>query len=104
MHDPNLRDNEVAYVAMDGIDGSYKTCWKKTMSGRDGTQQCGGFFKEEGFRVTGCYATLAASEGLTVRVWTSLDGAADDESFGIGNVVITKIQEGNVGEICTNQE
>ena len=61
------------------------------MSALDGTQQCGGFFKEERFRVTGCYATLSGSEGnipLTVRVWTSLDGAADDESFGIDNVVV----------------
>ena len=76
-----------------------KTCWTRTdVLGTVGTQQCGGFFKEERFRVTGCDVTVL-SWWLTVRVWTSLDGPADDESFGIGNVVITKIQEGNFGGI-----
>ena len=42
---------------------------------------------------------LAASKDtttvpLTVRVWTSLDGDASDESFGIDNVVIAKLEEG----------
>ena len=92
MRRPTLRDNEDAYVSVNG-----KTCWTKTMSGRDGTQQCGGFFKEESFRVTGCYVTVSFE--LKVRVWTSLDGAADDESFGISNVIITKILEGNLGGI-----
>ena len=92
---PTLRDNEDAYVSVNG-----KTCWTRTdVLGTVGTQQCGGFFKEEGFRVRGCYATLSASEGLTVRVWTNLDGAANDESFGINNVVITKIEEGNIERI-----
>ena len=84
--DPILRDNENAYVSVNG-----KTCWSKTMSALDGTQQCGGFFKEEMFRVTGCYVTLSGSEvklPVTVRVWTDLDGDAADESFAIGNVVI----------------
>ena len=70
-------------------------CW--TMSrllGTTGTQQCGGVhYAEEGLRVTGCYATLSGSEAnmsLTVRVWTSLDGDARDESFAIDNVVIEK--------------
>ena len=45
---------------------------------------------------------FAASESpaqLMVRVWTSLDGDASDESFGIDNVVITKLEEGYL-EIC----
>ena len=61
------------------------------MSALDGTQQCGGFFKEEMFRVTGCNVTLSGSDAklpVTVRVWTDLDGDAADESFGIRNVVI----------------
>ena len=75
-----------------------KTCWTKSkMVGTSGTQQCGGFFKEESVRVTGCYITLPSSSSqfqpLTVRVWTNLDGAADDESFGIDNVLIEKLSQ-----------
>ena len=93
-----LRDNEHAYVSLNG-----ETCWTKhDLFATDGTQQCGGGFKEERFRVTGCVATLPFSEvdaPLTVRVWTNLDGKADDESFGIDNVVVTKIRDGNT---CSN--
>ena len=80
-----------------------KTCWSQTnVRGTVGNQLCGGVFKEEIFRVTGCYATLSSLEGkmpLTVRVWTSLDGDPDDESFGIDNVVITKLLDGQCGVI-----
>ena len=79
-----------------------ETCWTKTMSALDGTQLCGGIYLEEIFPVTGCFVTLSGSEGnipLTVHVWTNLDGAANDESFGIDNVVITKILESNSGWI-----
>ena len=72
------------------------------MSALDGTQLCGGIFLEEIFPVTGCFTTLSGSEGnipLAVHVWTNLDGAANDESFGIDNVVITKILESNSGWI-----
>ena len=70
-----------------------KTCWTKTGAiGTSGAQTCGGFFKEEKFRVTGCYITLSPASGgvvpLTVRVWTNLDGEATDESFGIDNFVL----------------
>ena len=66
------------------------------MIATSGTQQCGGFFTDESFRVTGCTIALTASDTsptvpLTVRVWTSLDGDASDESFGIDNVVVTKL-------------
>ena len=98
LRDPILRDNENAYVSVNG-----KTCWTKTMSGVDGTQQCGGFFKEERFRVTGCFVTLSGSDvkfPLTVRVWTNLDGDASDESFAIDNVFIQKgiVEEFAVGK------
>ena len=80
-----------------------KQCWSKTKAvGTSGTQQCGGFFKEELFRVTGCYATLSGSEAnlpLTVRVWTNLDGDAGDESFAIDNVVVEKFQIGKRGAL-----
>ena len=90
---PSLRDNEDAYVSVNG-----KTCWSKTKAvGTSGTQQCGGFFKEERFRVTGCSVTLSGSDAnmpLEVRVWTSLDGDPGDESFGIDNVVVRQFQIG----------
>ena len=93
-----FRDNEDAYVSVNG-----KTCWTKTgMLGTSGTQQCGGFYKEERFRVTDCYITLPFSEAdlpLTVRVWTNLDGKADDESFAIDNVVFTQTQRHGNSEI-----
>ena len=75
-----------------------KTCWTKAKAvGTNGAQICGGFFKEEKFRVTGCYITLSASDDtdvvpLTVRVWTNLDGEANDESFGIDNFIIAKLK------------
>ena len=93
------RDNEYGYVSLNG-----KTCWTKEMLATSGTQQCGGFFKEESFRVTGCTVTFAASESpaqLMVRVWTSLDGDASDESFGINNVVVTKLLQGDRGELSS---
>ena len=91
------RENEDAYVSVNG-----NVCWiKNGLRGTDGTQLCGGWFKEESFRVTGCYITLSAPLGatvpLTVRVWTNLDGDADDESFGIDNVLVTKLEEGYLG-------
>ena len=68
-----------------------KVCWTNTTVGTMGTQECGGIYLEEVFRVAGCYATLSGSEAklpLTVRVWTNLDGDASDESFGINNVLV----------------
>ena len=74
------------------------------MLATSGTQECGGFFKEESFRVTGCTIVLVASDTsstvpLTVRVWTNLDGDARDESFGIANVIITDLLQGDRVEI-----
>ena len=75
-----------------------KTCLiKSNLLGTDGTQLCGGRFKEEVFRVRGCYITLSAASQtmvpLTVRVWSNLDGNADDESFGIDNVLVSHFRE-----------
>ena len=73
------------------------------MVGTSGTHECGRVwrvFKEERFAVTGCNVTLEANTPMTVRVWTSLDGDADDESFAISNVVIELLQEGNTVVIC----
>ena len=64
------------------------------MVGTIGTQECGGFYKEERFRVTGCYVALEANMPLTVRVWTSLDEDASDESFGIDNFVVRSLGKG----------
>ena len=78
-------------------------CWTKTrILATNGKKQCGGFFKEERFPVTGCYVTLAplptnakSRVPLTVVVETNLDGKADDESFGIDNVIIKEIDRSN---------
>ena len=60
-----LRDNEDAYVSVNG-----ETCWSKTnLLGTIGTQECGGgCFKEESFRVTGCYVALEENQPLMVCV------------------------------------
>ena len=49
-------------------------------------------FNEERIPVA-CKVTLSGSgtRPLTVRVWTDLDSGASDESFGIDNVIITKL-------------
>ena len=79
-----------------------QTCWiKRNLVGSTGTQICGGRFKEEIFRITGCDITLWGAPDsllpLTVYVWTNLDGNASDESFGIDNVIVSKPQdEGDV--------
>ena len=66
---------------------------KRILRGTTGTQLCGGWFKEEVFRVRGCYITVPTRLPLTVRVWTTLDGEADDESFGVDNIKILKLEE-----------
>ena len=97
---PPRRDREAAIVSVNG-----KMCWiKSNIIGTEGTRLCGGFFKEEVFRVTDCLVTLpAGSEAtvpLTVYVWTNLDGDAADESFGIDNVIVEKVEEtGNTSGI-----
>ena len=77
-----------------------KTCLiKSDLIGSAGTQVCGDGdeFKEELFRVRGCYITLSAASQalvpLTVRVWTNLDEDAENESFGIDNVLVSHFRE-----------
>ena len=72
-------------------------CWSTSMTGSQGIQQCGGQSRfppsnEDAVPVTGCSVTLSGSgiKPLTVRVWTNLDGEANDESFGIDNFVIAE--------------
>ena len=95
-----LRDNEDAYVSLNG-----ETCWSKNnVVGTSGIQECGGVFKEERFEVKHCVATLEANMPLTVRVWTSLDGDARDESFAIDNVVIQLLQKRKPGGIFAREQ
>ena len=94
----SLRDNENAFVSVNDF-----ICWtKEKLNGGVGEQQCGNAWwkSEEKFRVTGCEVSLSGSTDflpLTVRVWTNLDGEANDESFGIDNVIIV---EGRDHGIC----
>ena len=90
------RDNEGAYVSVND-----DICWKKTgIIGSSGKQLCGATGKqsrEKVFQVRNCYVELSGAPEekvpLTVYLWTNLDGTSDEESFGIDNVVITKIEE-----------
>merc|ERR1712019_53255 len=78
-------DNENAYVQVNG-----KTCWQKKLAG-SGKQVCGsknGGWNEDRIKVS-CTAP-AVNNQFTVRVYTQLNSAANDESFGIDNVVLKK--------------
>merc|ERR1712048_1488649 len=79
-------DNENAYVQVNG-----KTCWQKKLAG-SGKQVCGsknGGWNEDRIKVS---CTGPAVKGqFTVRVYTQLNSAANDESFGIDNVVLKKL-------------
>jgi len=77
-------DNERAHVSVNG-----KQCWTKTFHYSKGAKVCGGGWNDETFKVTGCTGTLSKAGPLTVRVWTTIDQDARDESFGIDNVVVT---------------
>ena len=82
----HTRDNERAYVSVNG-----KLCFNKVLHYSKGTNVCGhghSGFKEEKIKVT-CKGTLSKAGNLAVRVWTSLNQDAKDESFGIDNVVVT---------------
>ena len=71
-----------------------KKCWTKNGITHMGKAVCGqtGFKSEQRFPVA-CKVTLSGSGNrpLTVRVWTTLNQGANDESFGIDNVVIQKL-------------
>ena len=92
------RYGESAWVTLyTGVSGVGQQCWSYAFDGHDGRQQCGGFYKEERVRVTGCYITLDSETVLMVRVATNLDEEVDDESFGIDNVVVTRVDRTDVG-------
>ena len=68
-----------------------KTCFNKKLVAGSGKQLCGqkhGGWNEEKIKVT-CTAP-AVNGQFTVRVYTQLNSAANDESFGIDNVVLKK--------------
>ena len=85
-----------------------KCAIKQNLLGTNGKQLCGGWYKEEVFRVKGCRITLSAAPGvdvpLTVRIWTDLDSAADDESFAIDNVGIAQITEEGYRGVINDSE
>jgi len=79
-------DNERAHVSVNG-----KQCFNKVLHYSRGVNVCGngnGGFKDEKIKVT-CKGTLSKAGPLTVRVYTTLNQDAKDESFGIDNVVVT---------------
>ena len=89
---PHDRDNEKAYVTVND-----KICWTKSFANTAGSQQCGSSsnnWHEDSVAVR-CEAESVAGK-LTVRVYTNLNGGADDESFAIDNVVVTQISTGTV--------
>jgi len=70
-----------------------KTCWQKKLAAGSGKQLCGqghNGWNEEKIKVT-CTAP-AVNGQFTLRVTTQLNSAANDESFGIDNVVLKKIE------------
>ena len=69
-----------------------KTCWQKKLVGGQGSQECGqkhGGWHEARLKVT-CQAD-AVDGKLAVRIYTDLNSGASDESFGIDNVVVSKV-------------
>ena len=69
-----------------------KTCWEKKLAAGSGKQLCGqkhNGWNEEKIKVK-CSAPAVKGQ-FTVRVTTQLNSAANDESFGIDNVVLKKI-------------
>merc|ERR1712025_229459 len=80
-------DNEAAIVQVNG-----KTCWQKKLAAGSGKQLCGqkhNGWNEEKIKVS-CTGEANSKGEFTVRVYTQLNSAANDESFGIDNAVLTK--------------
>lgn len=107
-HPRHGRDQaEEAYVSLNG-----EVCWtkKESWKNQDGSQECGKDFTnpnnpyyEKRFKVTGCSVMLkgTGNQPLTIKVWTSLDQDAQDESFGIDNVLITPYKGPTTTPPCT---
>ena len=84
---PHCRDNETAMVEVNG-----KKCWEKKLAADSGKQLCGSKnngWNEEKIKVS-CTAAATSKGEFTVRVYTKLNSAANDESFGIDNVKLAK--------------
>ena len=90
----HVRDGEKAIVEVNG-----KACFSKNLFSDQGKHVCGqshsGWRKDDRLKVT---CTVAAMNGtFTVRVYTNLDSAGDDESFGIDNVVFKNVGDDSRG-------
>merc|ERR1712025_1512723 len=89
-------DNEYGYVQVNG-----KTCWSKRMVASSGKQTCGqkhGNWHEERIPVK---CTGDAKNGqFVVRIYTTLNSGASDESFGIDNAVLTQVGGATSGGGC----
>ena len=83
-----------------------KCAIKQNLLGTNGEQLCGGWYKEQVFRVKGCRVKLYGAPGadvpLTVRIWTDLDGDATDESFAVDNLRISKLIEAGNARLIYN--
>ena len=81
------RDNENAYVSLNG-----KQCWTRKFGATQGSQVCGQSHTgwNEVLATVNCQGA-AVNGKLAVRVWTSLNSGANDESFGIAKVVVQKL-------------
>ena len=86
----HVRDGETARVSLND-----QVCWKKTgITTEEGTQVCGQNQpkNEKKYPVYGCSIKFPGSgtKPLKIRVWTDLDEPAEDESFGIDNLLIRR--------------
>ena len=75
-----------------------KTCFNKKLAAGSGKQLCGqkhNGWNEEKIKVK-CSAP-AVNGQFTLRVTTKLNSAANDESFGIDNVVLKQLSSGSGG-------
>ena len=89
-----VRNNEKAIVEVND-----KTCFNKVLTGGQGKQVCGSNnngWHEDSMKVT-CTGT-AVDGKFTVRVYTTLNSAGDDESFGIDNVMMMKVGDTSGGK------
>ena len=81
---PPCRENERAWVSVNG-----KTCWRRYFVGSTGNQTCGQKNGNEERVPVKCTAD-AKNGQFAVRVYTTLNSGASDESFGIDNAVLKK--------------
>ena len=90
----HVRDNEKAIVEVNG-----KECFNKVLTAGQGKQVCGkghNGWNEDSMKIT-CTGTAAKDGKFTVRVYTTLNSNAQDESFGIDNVVMKKVGDDSGG-------